>query len=612
MNLNDKKKLWLKANKLYNNGGSTVMTDAEFDLLEKQIKKEDPEWLESQSAGAKINKKTEVALEFFMSSLTKIYPEKIEKWTEKQKKDSKYIVHMDKLDGSALQVTYNKCRAVKVVTRGDGTRGGDISFLIPYLNLPMIQDSSRTVLRCEALMTEKIFQKKYADDYDNARNTVNGWLNRMKPHKGLADIDIVVLGVYDKTMMNGLLWAQTQGLKTVAHDRVLLETLDPQKILEQRRKKSGYKIDGLVLVKPSSMFAYADADKPKWIVAFKQNTDLESATQAIVKKIIWQDSRKSRLIPKIEIEPVRIDGSTVTYCTAHNAKWMMDRGIGPGALVQIVKSGDVIPKIVGIIKKAKIQLPLVPHKLVGVHFEALARSTESSVREIHNFFKVLGIEFIASSTIEMLFTEGYTSAHDYMKTWARKDYKALQSAGVGKVMSQKIFAEFDRVFGPGLLLKDLMVASNCFAAGIGDRKLTSIQKHYSGYNILARLLVTDESEHIEMLEPVPGLADKSIDLISAGLEKFKPWLRTAMLYVTIRKPEIVKHKITGKLRGQKISFTGYRDKAEEEWIVKNGGEVVDFGAQTEILLFRPSGKTSSKIKKAEAKGIQILMFKALK
>jgi NAD-dependent DNA ligase len=609
MTLTEKKKLWLKAVNAYNNK-KAIMSDASFDDLELSINDVDPKWLKAQGTGAKVDKKTEVALVEFMPSLTKFYPEKIEKRIAKCENSQ---IIMDKLDGSALQVVYERGLPIKVITRGDGTYGGDISFLIPHLNIPKkISDKNFTVLRCEAVMKARTFAAKYSSEAENARALVNGALNRMKPSPALKDTDIVVLGVYHRILLIGLKLAAANKFSVVRYE--VLPAHKITKLLTQRRKTSVYDMDGLVSADINAMFEYKNADKPKWIWAYKENESIEDATKATVKQIIWQESRKGLLVPKIEINPVRLGGTTVTFATAHNAKWMIDRGIGPGAIVQIVRSGDVIPKIVGVVKKGKIQLPKVDHDMQGVHFVALERTIDADVRAIHHFFTTMGIEFIASKTIEKLHAAGITTVQEHLADYGMR-LTRYQEAGISTKMCTKIYTEYSRVFSNGVLLRDLMVASNTMAAGIGERKLKAIEAHYKDVpNILAELVKGDEKFIRLRVSKVAGFKDRSLGLLIDSITNFRPWLRHALKHIKVRKPvaAIEKKIVKGKLRGQRISFTGYRDVVEETWIEKNGGLVVPFGAQTQILLFRPTGKASSKVRKAQDKGIQTLFFKDLK
>jgi DNA ligase (NAD+) len=611
MNLTEMKAFYVRANTLYNNSEKTIMSDAEFDALEKKIRTLDPKWKALRATGAKVDKKIEVKLDELMPSLAKVYPEAFNKWRLKQKTEK--FLEMAKLDGGSLQLTCKLGKPVKLATRGNGIMGGDISFLIPHLNLPKkIPVQKTVVLRMEALMHRKVFAKKYADDYENARNTVNGWLNRMKPHAGLKDVRLVVLGIYDMPLAKGLDLADEWKFDTVPRKVSKLQNaVEATTALAKFKAECEYEIDGLVLCDPMHVFAYADSDRPKWVAAFKNNTD-ELSVEAKVKRIIWQDSRNSLLIPKIEIEPIRIGGTTVTYCTAHNAKWMADRGIGPGAVVRLVRSGDVIPKIVGVFKKGKFQPPTVKYTVEGVHFVATERSKESMVREIHNFMSKLGIEFLASKTIAQLYDFGLDEPFAYVSLHYRSDAKYFaKEYELGTKTAEKIWGEFDRVFDSPIPMILLMVASNCFDVGIGERKLKKIEVAY-GPDCWSGILNTPHSQL--KFDGIKGIGDTTAQLIADGIYWFKPFLRQCLNSgITIAKHKDVKAKlVSNKLKNVFVTFTGYRNPEHEKFITENGGQVVTMGNKTRVLLFKEGGKSSSKIDKARDAGLMVTTFEAFK
>jgi NAD-dependent DNA ligase len=601
--LKEKKVLYVRYKRAYYNGKALV-SDAVFDRLEDEIRAQDPKWSELTKTGVRVeNKKTEVELERFMPSLGKCYPEHISKWLAKYPGPK---VVMDKLDGSSLQLVYNKGKPVKLITRGNGTMGGDISFFIPHLSLPKIPYKERLVFRCEALIPVKTFKAKYATKFENARAMVNGMLNRKTPGPALADIHIVVLGLYDSTLGAGIPLAAEWGFKTV---RIEPFSEKVAATLASRLKSSVYEMDGLVIADAKARLIYENADKPKWITAYKENESVEDATSAVVKKIIYQTSRLRRIIPKIKLEPVKLGGVTVEHATCHNAVWMADRKIGPGAVVKIVRSGDVIPKIVGVVKAGKTQLPTVPYKIEGVHFVATEFSKETSVREVMHFMSCVGIEFLGKATIEMLHDEGLERALDYLKLWSEGVPTKLTELGVGKAMTKKIWAEFDREFNR-LTLKKLMVASSCFDAGVGDRRVNAIEQHYEDPAVFVQLIQATNTGVVQMLQKVPKFGPKTVDLFSSGLVIFRLWLKEAQKYVKIkrgqRKMEV--KPSTGKLLGKIVSFTTYRDKAHEQFVTENGGTVDKFGATTTILLYKKGGRLSSKLDKARAKGVEVLTF----
>ena len=611
------KRLYAKAKVAYYED-HPIMSDALFDKMEKMLKKQVPTWAPLEETGVLPQKKTKRALAHFMPSLHKRYPDTTD--IVKACNAVLYHVVMAKLDGSSLLLTYIDGVPTTLSTRGNGTIGGDISFHIKNLHLPTRKGLKGTYhFRCEAVVKEALFKKCWSKEFDNSRNMVNGLLNRKEPHPAFADIDLVVLGCFGESIMNGFDIADDIGLPYVYHE---VQKLVPNKlpgVLEDFRKKSDYNMDGLVVAPSEWVMDYPDAEKPKKIWAFKVNDD-GAAAVVEVKQIIWQLSGRGRYIPKIEIEPTQMDGVMVKYCTAHNAQWMLDRGVGPGAKLKVLRSGGVIPKIVGVVKAGKFQPPAGLYELKGVHFMISKKGMEEAgagntmnVRNLDKFMGAMGIEFIARKTLEK-FVGALPRPLSYMRAWhTGKLERILVAGGLGDKQSAKIVAEFDRVLGNVIPLSKLMAALQVFPVGIGERKLAMIEAHGISMSKLTSFLSKEDAE--VLLVHVPGFDTISAKLVAGRLEAWRElFLRlNPMLKLDGELPKTLKRAVVkGPLNGERVSFTTYRDKAHEAAVVAAGGEVVPFSAKTTILVYKEGGKMSSKLDTARAKGVKVLTFNKLK
>lgn len=610
------KRQYLKAKEAYYNS-NPIMTDAEFDKLEDAIKKMDPEWKHLHKTGVAVsNKKTEVDLFHPMPSLSKVYPEKADKWLQKQ---SGNVWLLDKLDGSSLQVVYKDGNLYKVITRGDGERGGDISHLKSKLNLPRSLgkrlNQGLVIIRCEALMNKTTFDNSWSrsvlgkNGFDNPRNMVNGLLNRKDAHSALSDIDIVGLGIVGYTIADAKKLAKFSNLQFVNCKLVDVTKLDAEYLsdfLKERRTNSVYELDGLVMVPETQIFKYKNADRPKWTVAFKENTSLDEAQIATVKRVIWQTSHSGRLTPKVEIEPIKLNGVVIKHATVHNAKWMEDRMIGPGAEIKIVRSGDVIPKIIDVVKRArKLQLPDVSYSKKGVHFVALEINNEQRAREMVRFFKTLGIEFTALKTCHKM-VEAFGTVEYLFRVLLKKPVTfdslcAKHKVFSGDVTRNKFVKEAHKALR-NLTLIDLMVASNTFDAGVGHRRLNEVHKHIP----LSKLINMSESAIIKKLMTIKGFGEATAELIAIGAGNFRSWYDDGSLFVVksdVPKKKAVPVNEEGKLFTMNVSWTGYRNKDQEAIVEAEGGNVVPFGSKTDVLLYKADGKKSSKVEKAGARAM---------
>ena len=630
MNILDQMKAnWQKANAAYHNGKASGMTDAQFDKLEAAIRKLDPKWAPLAQTGAKVvgGKKRKVTLVEHMPSLDKFYPEGV----AKKLKGGLSQLEMDKLDGSALQIVMDKGVPVQVATRGNGIVGQDISFLIPQLRIPKsIKYKGHVVLRCEAVMKEAIFQAKYAPKYDNSRNLVAGVLNRKSD--GTVDpilkhVDIVVLGVYGIGMKAGLAQADGWGFDTVFRRVQPSANLTAAKMearLAARKKESNYEMDGLVYCRTDWYLNYPTNDKPKDIWAFKVNTG-DDTHEAKVLDVIYQISGHGRINPKIKLEPTRMGGVTVQHATVHNAEWMTSRKIGVGAVVQVVRSGGVIPKVVGVVKPAKtVALPSIPYVVKGKFFFVDKRkgaivdaATDGRITtlQIAKFMDVMGVDLLAGKTIEKLLPK-FSSVDRYLKDWkAGTLADNLHRAGLGPKVALNIHKEFDKVFkGKTIPMRQLMVASSIFKSGMGDRKLQILEGAGVSMGSLMKLLILKGQTEVQLkVHDVKGFSDRTALMVGAGCSRFKPRLEfyTTVMKVDGRLPG-VDTVVKGDLTGQFVSFTSYRSTEHADAVKARGAKVIDLGAKTTILLYKDGAvKFKDKIDKAAARGVRTTTFEEL-
>jgi NAD-dependent DNA ligase len=617
MSLEKQKKTFLNARDEYhNNEEQSFLTDGEYDALEDLIRAADPEWKPLHETGVRIRDgKDEVALERFMPSLEKAYPEDVPRFLNRQVGGT--WAAMDKLDGTSLQLKYVRGYPKSLRTRGDGTLGRDVSHMIPMLvtygRIPkQIGSTVVTIFRLEGVIKKKVFERCWSravlgkKGFDNARQAANGAFLRKAASPILRDIDLVVLGMYEAPLVQGLKAARDYGFKVVYYVNNFVPSR-AEDLLAVRKEASEYAIDGLVLAHSSFSMEFEDAEKPKNAFAFKIN-NVEDAFELLVNEIQWKKTRLKRWQPKIKVDPTEMDGVIVTQATAHNPAWMIDKGIGPGAVVKVLRSGGVIPKIVGVVKPAKFVGPPGPYEARGRFFYMLEADKASDVRGIHFFMTTLGIELFAQKTIEKLYDVGYTSISVYIEashmTKLHEDCcKVLVKAGVGENQSRKLIKELSRVLNDTLALKKLMVASGCFDAGMGERKLSQIEA--AGIS-MRELCNMKYSTLIEELLDIKGFKEKTAKNVADGIAKFKSWYRPLKHLLTVdgHLPEKrEKKKVAGVLSGVNVSFTGYRDAVREQLIVQLGGEVIAFGAKTTVLLYDPAGKSSTKIVKAGARAM---------
>ena len=341
------------ANDAFHTKGKPIMTDDEYDILREFMEKKYPKNEVLQEVGAAV-KKNKVKLPYEMWSMDKIKPDTDVLVLWKKKYTGPYVISC-KLDGvSGLYTTDGEIP--KLYTRGDGKVGQDISHMIPYLKLPKMKD---LVIRGEFIIKKNTFQEKYAGKFANPRNLVAGIVNqKTKDAKKYNDIDFVAYELIKYPNMDEIKPSkQMELLQSMEIDYVKNSLLQKTKltndelsvILKDWRSSYDYEIDGIIVcndaVYPRS------SGNPKHAFAFKMVLSDQMA-EAHVVDVLWSASKDGYLKPRVQVMPVKLGGVTITYVTGFNGSFIENNKIGVGAIITLIRSGDVIPYIQSVTKPA--------------------------------------------------------------------------------------------------------------------------------------------------------------------------------------------------------------------------------------------------------------------
>lgn len=608
------KRLYLKAKKAYYEDQS-IMTDEEFDTLELRIKKLDPSWDELNKTGIVLTEnKVVTALHVPMPSLNKVTadnPSSVSRAILKTiASHCPHAVLMDKLDGASIQLYYKDGKLKSIITRGNGQYGKLIFHFAPYLpNVPKHIQTSEPVLviRAEVVLRRKDFLENWSGAYDSSRAVASGLLNRRDVHKALEDLRVVALRVLQPafSVSAGLNYLDELGFETVPRRVLNLATESEETLtdklsryLDRRREKSEYDLDGLVIFSDANKLPAPNKDKPRYAVAFKKN-DMEDSVTTKVTRVLWKASSHGILVPKAQIEPIEIDGSTIEYATLHNAKWARERGIGVGAIVRVIKSGGIIPKIISVVEPAEFKYPskkthgeytLCANK-INLELVDKSNSAQVQISKLTRFFKEMELDGFSEGLAVKMVAAGYTTVPEFL-SMTESDFRKLP----GITDSAKDYAR--TVAGLKENRHDitmLIPASGCFDRGVGRSRVK---------------LLAEKAPHLIRNSPVTDEWTREIQIVAgqvfgetfaSGWNGFLRWLKQTKLRPYIPKPAASDgSKILSGMMG---SWTGYRDKDEERIFVHLGGTVIPFGGKTNVLFFRSDGKQSAKIEKAHAAGI---------
>ena len=550
--------------------------------------------------GAPIQDKNKVKLPYFMASMDKIKPDTnaLQKWKDKYK--GPYVLSA-KLDGiSGLYSTENNEQ--KLYTRGNGEVGQDISHLIPFLRLPTTPDIT---IRGELIMKKSTFIEKYKDQFSNSRNLVSGLVNqkKMEPEK-FKDVDFVAYEVIKPSLKPS---EQMKFLEDEEVDEVINETkknIDNSilsEILVNWRENYEYTIDG-VIVENDEIYKRTE-ENPKHSFAFKMVLS-DQIAEAKVLNVLWAPSKDGYLKPRIQIEPVVLGGAKIEYATAFNAAFVEDNKIGIGALVKLVRSGDVIPHIMEVIEPAqKAKMPDVEYKWNETHVDIILEDAEQdeTVKEknIVGFFKGLEVDGLGPGNVKKIIKAGYESVPQII---AMTEEDFLKVDGFKKKMAEKVFKSIHDKIDKASLPK-IMAVSNIFGRGFGEKRIEPILSKYPD------ILTSSESdgEKIDKIKGIKGIEKKTAERFVNNISKFIDFIEVAKLQtklsdIPILEPKDESHPLYDKT----VIITGFRDKELSEQLKSFGAkESSSVTKNTFAVIVKNKDEDTGKTEAAKEKNIPI-------
>lgn len=599
------------AEQYYN--GEGVISDKLYDDLFDEIKKRDPKNDFLKKVGFEITGKNKVELPFYMGSMDKIKISESDRLSKWQKKFNKHdYVVMDKLDGiSGLFVLKNGIK--KLYTRGNGTIGQDITHLINTIPSFKFSVSTDIVLRGELIISKKKWEK-YTTQFSNARNMVSGLVNSKKINTDIMkDIDFVIYEIMEPRMR------QSEQLKFLQKNKmthVYYETLDKSdldfemldEILLDRREASEYEIDGIIVM-DDSLHDYNAEGNPDFAFAFKDASEKQTA-DVIVKDVEWNVSKDGYLKPKLVLEPTKLSGVVISNATAFNAKYIVDNKIGPSSVVKIIRSGDVIPHVLEVIKTAKVKMPSVEYKWNETNVDLIAtgsKSDEQIIKELTFFAEKMDIMNLSEGIITN-FVEN--DIDDIFKIINVSKNTLAELPSFKDKMVNKIHENIQTAMENATLVQ-FMNATNIFGHNFGHKRLEKIFVKF-GNNFIKYMKDHSKDEIYNEVIKIDGFDDITASQFSNYIHEFiKVFEKIPNSYQkTILKNSETK-VVSEKFKGKKFVFSGFRNKEWEDYITENGGELVSSVSKNTSYLVTTKKDydegSTSKVIKAKEVGVPIVI-----
>jgi len=368
-------------NKNYYVDSNPTISDFEYDQLMKELidlEKQYPEFKSDNSPTARVgndlsNKFEQVAHKYPMLSLGNTYSEEeLIEFDERIIKlldgdEYRYVCEL-KYDGVAIGITYENGKFVRAVTRGDGTKGDDVSANVRTIHsIPLTLNDSAPAdleIRGEIFMPKEGFRKfneerenKGEQMFANPRNAASGSLKLQNSSQvAKRPLDCYLYFILssqniDDSHYNTLKKASEWGFKVPEHVYIkqnIQEVIDFVKEWDVKRHDLPYEIDGIVLKVDSKRQQEElgfTSKNPRWAISYKFKAEQVSTT---LESVTYQVGRTGAITPVANLSPVFLAGTTVKRATLHNEDQINLLDLHLGDNVYVEKGGEIIPKIVGV------------------------------------------------------------------------------------------------------------------------------------------------------------------------------------------------------------------------------------------------------------------------
>ena len=630
-----------------------TVSDAEYDRLFKELKKleeEHPNLMRADSPTQRVG--SDVLSEFKKSrhirpmlSIANVYnDQELIEFDERMQKlvgqNIEYWAEL-KFDGLSINLTYENGVLVRAATRGDGEIGEDVTTNIKTiksipLKLKTKNPPELIEIRGEIILPIAAFKKLNKDQeskgdkiFSNPRNAAAGSLRQLdskitasRPLTGFFYGIGEAPGVEFKTLEEMESTFENWGLPVGEHRKRCKnasEVLKFYKSIEEKRESLPYEIDGIV-VKLNSLAHIEKAGyisrNPRGMVAFKYPPKQETTK---ILEILVQVGRTGVLTPVAVVEPVNLGGAMVSRATLHNQDEIDRKDIRIGDRVFIERAGDVIPKVVAVVKEARTgkekkfslpsHCPICDSKVVRAEDEAAVRCPNwdcpAQLKERLRHFctkDALNIDGLGEKIIDQLVDEKLIK--NYSDIYKLEKEEILKLEGFKEKSADNLLTSIKNTLKPDLyrLIYGLGIRH------VGERTAKSLAAHFRD---LEKMIGVSAEEFESIRDIGPEVAKSLVEYF-----KSKSNQSEVIALIKILKP-VAPAKITenAALSGKTFVLTGTlptlsRDQATA--LIEGVGGKVSSSVSKKTDYVVAGEEAGSKLEKARTLGVKVLDEEGLK
>jgi DNA ligase (NAD+) len=602
--------------------GRPEISDAAYDRLEDELKRLAPDHPVLSFVGSqKFSTGQKIEHDRPMLSLDKTYIENdLIAWADRHP-----VVGTVKIDGNSISLVYRGGALFQAKTRGNGRVGEDVMAKVRWVaDIPSKLPNSRAdvEIRGELYCTESQFlrlshemERQGLEKPTSPRNIVAGVLGRTTYVENARFFSFFSFDAIPtdrnlsfKTEIEKCDWLEAHCFRLPFHE--LLTSGDAIRSflakVQAMMNEDEIGIDGAV-------FSYNDlrlhdelgdtSHHPRYKLAFKWQGQTAVST---IREIMWDTSRLGIVTPVAIIDPVFLSGAKITNITLHNAAIVQNFALKPGDKIEVVRSGEVIPKFLRVVEADSGQVclpkdcPSCGAKLEFDDVRLLCRNAANCPaqrsRSILNWLRCVEIDDISDKRLQQMIQLGLVETIPDLYRLTMDDMLKLPLTK--EKMAQKILNNIQQS-------KNLPLARFLNGLGIEGSGLTTWEKlleHFPNLDAIRKVTV-------DQVVAVEGFAEKSANQIVGGLKQKSKLIDQLLEAGVTPKSDGIVANSEGPLSGLTLVITGALSmpRGEFEKLIKRaGGKIASSVSKaTSALVTNESDSSSSKMKKAKELGIPI-------
>ena len=590
---------------------SPMMSDAEFDAKRRELEELDPDNAFLVEVGASVSKSklSKVKHVIPMGSINNVMNlEEYDSWVRNSLSPDALVAVQWKLDGISIELIYRQGKFVQALTRGDGIEGEDVTHTIKNAQgFPRkLNKTINMSVRCEALLPLSTW-KKMKEEYSNPRNAASGITrrsdSRQSEHLLLVSFDAVNGQAWDQES-DRIEWLRQQNFD-VAATKIMKasEVPDFAAEIEKKRDSLNYLVDGLVIKVNDITIQNKMGEhngRPYWARAWKFKA---ASAHTTLLNVNWSIGTQHTITPVAVVEPVHVGGVTISNVTLHNADEIERLGVRIGDEIEIIRSGDVIPKIVRVVKSNKgkkincDQCPVCGSSVVrqGPMIKCSNMGCDGVKKErIKAWIRKRKIMFLGDAAVDALFAAKHIVRVFDLYTMTQQN---MMGCGIGGRMAEKILNEIEKS-------RDVTVGDF-----IGSFSLDMLGRSQAKNLVELGIDTVDKFLKVtkEELARLPGFKETKAERICVALHSAKSVIEKTLKHMRIKE---IKMNKTGKCANLSFCFTGAasRPRAELKQMAENAGATVSGSVNKKLdyLVIADPESTSTKAKKARELGVKLL------